>query len=262
MMALVLGGAILLIGWTVAAVAGLAPWLSVPMGLSGGTLVDGGPGVQIALLVLMLGLAAFLPANARLAQLEASHRSFHIGMKDVAQAYAAAHAGDRQGLFRLSSEFDSVRERIAFLRDHPDLGELEPSVLEVAAQMSHESRELAQIYSDESVSRARDFIAQRQDEIAAYEDRIDRAKVIATEIRQWIDRVEIEESVARSQAGRLAEELRTLMPEFFSPEAAPAKPADARIGKSSARNKGKTKDKAPKDKTPSKVTPLLREAAE
>ncbi len=254
MMALVLGGAVLVLGWTIAAAAGFAPWLSIPMGLSGSALIDGGPGVQIALVVLLFGLAAFLPANARIAQLETSHRNFHIGMQDVARAYAAAHAGDRQGMFRMSSEFDSVRERIAFLRDHPDLGELEPSVLEVAAQMSHESRELAQIYSDEAVDRARGFLAQRQDEIASYEDRISHAKAIATEIRQWIDRIEIEESVARSQADRLVDELRTLLPEAFSPSPEPST-ATAQA----------TQDAAPIDDDlaqSAKVTPLLREAAE
>jgi len=30
-------------------------------------------------------------------------------------------------------EFDAVRERLAYLRDHPDLSRLEPEVLEVAA---------------------------------------------------------------------------------------------------------------------------------
>ena len=64
-------------------------------------------------------------------------------MWDVAQAYQAAHAADRDGVFNLPSEFDSVRERIEHLRRHPDLGRLKPEILELAAQISHESRELA-----------------------------------------------------------------------------------------------------------------------
>ena len=52
----------------------------------------------------------------------------------------------------MSSEFDAVRERLAYLHDHHDLDSLEPSVLEVAAQMSHQSRELSDIYSDEKLS--------------------------------------------------------------------------------------------------------------
>ena len=64
--------------------------------------------------------------NDRVMRLENSHRSFRVTMWDVAQAYQAAHAADRDGCFRLKSEFDSVRERLEHLRRHPDLGVLEP----------------------------------------------------------------------------------------------------------------------------------------
>ncbi len=49
--------------------------------------------------------------------LENSHRRFSPGMQDVARAHAAAHAADRTGVFQLSSEFDALRERLAYLRD-------------------------------------------------------------------------------------------------------------------------------------------------
>ncbi len=99
-------------------------------------------------------LCFFLPSNARIMRLENSHRRFSIGMRDVAQAYHFAHAADREGIFQMSSEFDAVRECLAYLRDHPDLESLEPALLEAAAQMSHISRELADVYADEKVARA------------------------------------------------------------------------------------------------------------
>ena len=78
-------------------------------------------------------------------------------MTDVSRAYGAVHAADRSDDFRLSNEFDSVRERPAYLRDHPDLSSLESSVLEVAAQMLHVSNELAEVYSNDRVTRPHDF---------------------------------------------------------------------------------------------------------
>ena len=42
-------------------------------------------------------------------------------MEDIARAYHLCHTADRAGVFTLSSEFDSVRERLAYQRDHPDL---------------------------------------------------------------------------------------------------------------------------------------------
>jgi hypothetical protein len=175
-------------------------------------------GVQIGVTALAAALVFFLPTNARIMALETSHRRFHIGMQDVARAYQLAHAADRDGVFTLSSEFDSIRERLAFLRDHPDLAELEPSVLEVAAQMSHVSRELADLYSTRNVARARDFLIQRQQEIEEFERRISEAKAVADEIRRWAGRVEIDEAVAWSQLERLAEDLRRILPELDMPQ--------------------------------------------
>ena len=50
------------------------------------------------------------------------------------------------------------RERLVWLRRHPDLGSAEPEILELAAQMSHESRTLAQTFSTERVERCRERI--------------------------------------------------------------------------------------------------------
>ena len=127
--------------WSLGAAIGFAPWLRLDVGL-GDVSTDAGTAVQLALTLLLLGLCFFVPMNDRVMRLENSHRTFRVTMWDVAQAYQAAHAADRDGCFSLKSEFDSVRARLEHLRRHPDLGKLEPEILEMAAQMSHESREL------------------------------------------------------------------------------------------------------------------------
>jgi hypothetical protein len=203
-----------LLGYTLACAFDAAPWLEMTATFGGVAYPQAGFVVQIALTVLMLGLTAFLPSNARIMALETSHRRFQITMEDVARAYRLSHAADRDGVFRMRSEFDSVRERMAYLRDHPDLADLEPAVLEIASQMSHVSRELAKVYSDRSVARARDFLVQRQQEIEEFNARLDAAKATATEMRVWVDRVELEESVAEAQLKRLSEELSDILPEL------------------------------------------------
>lgn len=145
-------GALGLLGATGMAALGYWPWVELRVDVDGQPVENAGMYLQLALTVLAVGLCFFLPSNRRIMQLENSHRRFSIGMEDVARAYAAVHAADRAETFRLSSEFDAVRERLAYLRDHPDLSTLEPALLEVAAQMSHLSRELADVYADEKIS--------------------------------------------------------------------------------------------------------------
>ncbi|MFY9211179.1 MAG: DNA repair protein, partial [Aestuariivita sp.] len=150
--------ALALAGYTLACAIGAAPWLSLDLRFGNYLLPEAGVIVQSTLSVVMLTLLFYLPSHARMMALETSHRSFHMNMRDVARAYSAAHKADREGVFTLSSEFDSIRDRIAFLRAHPDLDAMEAEVMELAAQMSHVSRELARTYSDNNVSRARDFL--------------------------------------------------------------------------------------------------------
>ncbi|MCB2068120.1 MAG: hypothetical protein KDE15_15925 [Erythrobacter sp.] len=215
-----------LIGWDIACALGHGAWIDLPLAYGGAPLPQAGMIAQLGLTALLGLLCAYLPANFRVMALENSHRRFHIGMGDVARAYVQAHASDRGGAFLLKGEFDSIRERIAFLRDHPDLAELQADTIEVAAQMSHVSRELARIYSDGNVMRARDFLIARQQEIEDFNIRLAEARAIAVEIRHWTDAVEIEEAVARSQLARLTEELLTLVPELAAEVGAGA-PEDA-----------------------------------
>ena len=165
---------------------------------------------QSGLTVLAVLLCLYLPANYHIMALENSHRRFSLGMQDV----ALAHAADRTGVFQLSSEFDAVHERLAHLRDHPDLGGLEPDLLEVAAQMSHISRELSDVYSDEKVARALAFLTQRQQEVEAFNARLYQAKQISRELKHWAHEVDFEESVASSQLARLRDDLRDVLPEL------------------------------------------------
>ena len=121
------------------------------------TVPNAGMFVQIGITILAVGICFFLPSNNRIIQLENSYRQFSIVMTDVSRAYGATHTADRGDVFRLSNEFESAREQLAYLRDHPDLSSLEPTVLEVASQMLHVSKELAEVFSNDRVTRARGF---------------------------------------------------------------------------------------------------------
>jgi len=199
---------------TAMAALGAMQWLQFSAEFNGVHYENAGQIAQITLTALAVLMCFFIPTNGRIMQLETSHRRFEIGMQDIARAYVAAHGVDREGLFQLSSEFDAVRERLAYLRDHPDLGDLEPALLEVAAQMSFISKELAEVYSDEKVNRARAFLTQRQQEIEAFNTRLVKAKQVCQELRHWAHEVELEESVAASQLQRLRDDLRDVLPEF------------------------------------------------
>lgn len=223
---LIIALSLALTGYSIACAFELAPWLELPIGFGDQIFMQAGMYIQVGVSALLLLLCFFLPTNARVMALELSHRNFHTSMKDVASAYAASHRADRVGVFQMKGEYDSIRERIAFLRDHPDLGDLEPSVLELAAQMSHVSHELAETYSDNKVARARDFLIARQQEITLFNERLEKAKLAATEIRQWNEQIEMDEAIAKAQLDRLKEELGDLLPELqkaadahFIPEA-------------------------------------------
>ncbi len=201
-------------GLTLMSLAGIAPWFEIDARYGGVTLPWAGVALQVGFTLFCVGLCFFLPASRRILRLEQSHRDFHMNMEDVARAYRTSHAADRAGLFRASSEFDSVRERINHLRNHPDLGALEPGVMEVAAQMSHESRELARIYSTEKVERAREFLRARQEEAARMDDTIKMARDTCDQLRHWLLEVQTEEALVRRHLGKLEADLLELLPQL------------------------------------------------
>ncbi|GEM_PF-414163 len=210
--------------FTLGGVLGQWPHLQIMARIGDGPALDMGLWLQGAATLLLVSLCAVLPFSARILKLESEHRAFSMNMEDIARAYHASHAADRAGLFTAKSEFDSVRARLKHLRDHPDLGRLEPELLETAAQMSHISQDLAEIYSDDKMDRARRFLQEREAEIALFNDRLDEARTAAEELRQWTKAVEIDEALARNQVERIRAELIDLMPELFGDE--PATPTD------------------------------------
>ncbi|SDZ31527.1 hypothetical protein SAMN05444004_11061 [Jannaschia faecimaris] len=199
--------ALVLAGLTGCALLGVLPWLELPVSVGGEDIVQAGMIAQIGMTVLILLLVGFLPANARMRRLELTNRDFHLSMNDVAQAYAMVHAADRDGTFQLSREFDMMRDRIEWMRNHPDLAGMEHDVLQVAAQMSVESREIAEVYSTEKVDRARSFLRQRQQEIEDYRQKISMAQATVQEIKRWMQAVSVEEGLAEKQLDRLQKDL-------------------------------------------------------
>lgn len=201
-----------LLAYTIACALGFAPWLTISARFGDTLFENAGMSLQLIATVLMTALLFYLPASFRVLRLEASHRSFHVSMDDVSRAYHVCHAADRSGVFTLSSEFDAVRERLAFMRDHPDLSELEPETLTLAAQMSQQARELSDVYSDEKVERAKAFLRQRQTEIEDQQRRIVEARHALGEIKNWTQQIEMEENVVASQLEMLHEQLEKALP--------------------------------------------------
>ncbi len=212
-------GSILLIAFAlltscVLAALGIWPWITLDLGLDGKPIGNAGMFVQIGLTGLAWTLVFFIPSSRRVMALENSHRHFSLGVQDVARAYHHAHAADRSDVFQLSSEFETIRERLAYLRDHPELERLEPEILELAARMSYISRDLAETYSDDNVNRARDFLRQRQQEVERFNKRFEEARAVHQELKHWLTQVELEESVAAAQLERLRDELLVILPEM------------------------------------------------
>ncbi|SMY07834.1 hypothetical protein LOM8899_01974 [Flavimaricola marinus] len=201
-----------LLVYTILCALGIMPWLTFEAQFGDYTYLYAGHATQIGVTTLFLLLFFFIPSQSRLLALERSHRDFKISMDDVARAFHVCHTADRSGVFTLSSEFDAVRERLTYLRDHPDLAELETDILTVAAQMSQQARRLADVYSDERVARAKDFLRQRQAEAENQQARIIEAQHSCREIRKWAQQIELEESVVASQLARLDEELQSALP--------------------------------------------------
>jgi len=206
---------------TILSAAGYWPWLRLDLGFGKQSYENAGQYVQIGLTVLVLLLAVYLPTIRRVMALETSHRAFSMGIEDVARAYHHAHTADRNSVFTLGQEFDAMRERLKYLRTHPDLGHLEPEILELAAQMSYVSRGLAETYCDDNVARARAFLKQRQEEVERFNKRLEEASVLHQELKHWLTMVELEESVAAAQLERLRDELYVMMPDLGMDQSIP-----------------------------------------
>lgn len=199
---------------SIGAAFGRWPWLEISARYGANDIAKAGPIAQLAFTGLAVLLLFYLPGTLRTMRLENSHRAFNVSMDDVARAYRQSHEADRRGLFRIGSEFDSVRERIKELRDHPDLGALEPEVLELAAQMSHTARGIADVYSEEKVARARTFLKQRQQEADSYLETLAMAKKTVEDLKHWLLQIETEEGLAQRQIAVLESDLMELLPKL------------------------------------------------
>ncbi len=197
---------------TLLAAVGVMPWISLETRFGDTVVANAGIYFQVGMTLLVVGLCAFLPTHGRILQLERSHRQFSMNMNDVARAYHICHKSDRQGIFKLSDEFDAVRERLIHLREHPELSMLEPEILQAAAQMSFQSRDLAQVYSEEKVARAKGFLEQRQAEVEEMQDRIEAARHTCADLKLWLVDVEADERAMHAQLQRLEEDLLEILP--------------------------------------------------
>ncbi len=221
----ILGGAALLGAVTSGlAFAGLLPWPQLSIQYAGEIVPWAGMALQLGLTALLVMVALFLPSTRRVMKLEMSHREFRVNMDDVTHAYRAAHMADRAETFQMRREFDAVRERYQFLKEHPSLAEMDADLLTIAAQMSEQSRELAEVYSDEKVARAKESLVQRQADAQNLDERIQQAFADARELKRLMDDVDIEESSVASQLDRLRKEVADLgvfEPEFVAARRVP-----------------------------------------
>lgn len=199
---------------TLLSIVGLIPWLSLNLTSASGDSVHVGVWVQSLGTVLLIGLCAFLPGVHHIQRLERSHRDFKLSMDDVAKAYQISHAADRSGTFALSSEFEDMRDRLDSMRRHPDLGHLEPEILELAAQMSHMTRDLALVYSETKVTRAKEFLRHRQQELDVFNDNLSLALTVTQELQRWQNDVEASELEANRQMDRLEKDLQEILPQL------------------------------------------------
>ena len=104
-------GAIAMLSYTVLAIFGAADWLNMPTTFGDITLLNFGIYVQLAATALMVSTALLIPTNMRLNALERSHRSFQIGMEDVAHAYHMCHTADRAGVWTADRAREARRAR-------------------------------------------------------------------------------------------------------------------------------------------------------
>ncbi len=209
---IILLSALALTAASIAMAFGVLDWPEIAATYAGQPLPYAGMWAQLAANALLLALVFFLPANLRMARLEKSHRSFAMGVEDVSRAYRVAHAADRTGVFALSGEFESMRARFDHLRQHPDLGHLEPELMNLAAEMSFLSRDLARTYSDDKVARAKSFLKQRQEEVHMITDRIAAARRTCDELRRWLADIQADDRKAQHQIRRLEADLQEILP--------------------------------------------------
>jgi chromosome segregation ATPase len=93
--------------------------------------------------------------------------------------------------------------------------------------VAHDDR-LERQHVPDRVERARQFLRQRQEEAEQMKARIQIAHASSRELKRWLQSVDMEEAVVRTQLARLKEELSDLLP-VLELEEAEAPRAEAEI---------------------------------
>jgi hypothetical protein len=182
---------------------------------------DNGIVLQISICLFLVLAALLLSTLSRLARLERLQKTSALSLPDIATAYRLSHAADRKGAFALVGEFDQMRLRMDHLRNHPDLQDLQDDLLQIAAQMSMQTRDLARIYSDENVKGATDFLRQRQLDVQALSDQLTIARTTCDELLACSNTVDADDDQIRQHIEQLEHELKDILPSLgFSPIAA------------------------------------------
>lgn len=200
---------------------GQLPWQRLTQPLDAYLERDGGIALQISISLFLILAALLLSTLTRLARLERAQKNSALSMPDIAAAYRLSHIADRTGAFALADEFDQMRLRMDHLRTHPDLQYLQADLLQIAAQMSMQTRDLARIYSDENVKGATDFLRQRQLDVQALSDQLTIARTTCDELLACSNTVDTDDAQIRQQIERLEQQLKDILPSLgFSPIAA------------------------------------------
>ena len=200
-------------GWVIVLTSNaVVPTLPINLGLVGTVnlvpILCLTPGIFAA---IMLNL---LPGANRVLRLELSHRRFEAGMHDVEEAYYRSHTADRAGTFRLTREFDAVRERERHLKSLPDLQGMEPEILLLAAQMGYAARDLAATFNDEKVAAARAFISTRLTEAEQFETQVEAMYRTIESIKSDSIKLTTIEHDAAARFERLKTEWDTLQQQY------------------------------------------------
>lgn len=202
--------------------ANILPWVGISATFGEASVVWAGPAVQIGFTALLLILVAYIPASYRVARLEYAHRKFEIDMDDVTKAYRAAHYADRAETFGMRREFDAIRERYKFLKTHPDLAQIDDDLLTIGAQMSEQTKALAETYSDRNLNRVRENLLQRREDADALEAKLAQIKADTAELELLRKGIGISDA---ELAARVAS-LQGALTEIEMPDAANDDPDD------------------------------------
>lgn len=203
------------------AFAGILPWPDLLVTYDGQVVPWSGQALQIGVTLLLVMIAMFLPSARRVLRLETSHRQFEIGMDDITCAYRAAHMADRADMFDMHREFDAVRERYQHLKQQPELAEMDAELLTIAAQMSEQTRDLAEVYSDAKVARVREGLKQRMVDAERLQEKMQQAHSQLRELKRLMENVDAEESSVAAQMQRLREDV--VEAGLFEPEFRPGR---------------------------------------